>query len=83
MLKISIMLFLKNSSIKKYWFSSNRELLLYLSNSLAEKVTHNVHNIAYEADGLKYLSGGTLFSKSKMKICDFSVFAMSHTATFF
>ena len=50
---------------------------------MAEKATHSVHNITYEVDGLKHLSSRVQFSKSKMKMCDFSVFTMPFTATGF
>ena len=61
-------------------------LLLYLSTSLYQiltvKATYFIHNMTYDAYGLKNSSLGTLFSK-KLKMCDFSIFVMSRTANFF
>ena len=47
--QIPIALFLKNTSVKTYWYSSNRMLLLYpcasLDQILTENVTQRIHNM--------------------------------------
>ena len=49
---------------------------------LTEKVTNSIHNMTYDADGLKSSTYGVRFFK-KTKNCEFSVFGMLWTATFF
>ena len=49
--QISIMLLLKNTSIKAYWYESNKMLLLYprasLDHILTENVTQSIRNMTY------------------------------------
>ena len=82
------MLFLKNVYLKKYWYSGNKVLLLYLSVSLNQMLTGKVSipNMTYDTYGLTNSSFGALFKTKKnthTKQSDFSIFRMSRTATFF
>ena len=84
--EIPIMLFCRSSSIKRYWHSCNKESLWwYLFNFfyqiLTEKITHSVGFMTYDTCKLKSSSWWTSFLK-KSKIHNFSIFAMSQTATF-
>ena len=84
--QISIMLSLKNTSVKSNWYRSKKMLLSYPCGSLDQILTENIMQIIHLWHDLKELwakksSYETLFS-NKTNICDILISAMSQRATF-